>query len=97
MYMAMVLNVRAYDGSQVLLNSASLQSQQDTGWKQLVLPLHDSDEPYSGAVTLEIGLEYPPGTQPPSPVHIYIDDISLGRSSGGPYRLRLPLQLLTAP
>lgn len=96
-YMAMVLNVRAYDGSQVLLNSASLQSQQDTGWKQLVLPLHDSDEPYSGAVTLEIGLEYPPGTQPPSPVHIYIDDISLGRSSGGPYRLRLPLQLLTAP
>ncbi len=89
--MQKVLSVRLLDPQSAVLAYSGIQSQTPTGWLHSYLAVTSSDILYSGEVTVEICLRDREGSPTTyETVAAYVDDFSLGRSSGGPYRTLLP-------
>ena len=97
--MKKVLLITLYNSELQVITSTSLQSQEPTGWQRLSLQAATDDIPYHGELTVEICLEDPPGSPETlaEATDAYVDDISLGRSSGGPIRAFVPQVHKSAP
>jgi len=85
--------LRLFDSDLQEIKSVGVQSQTDTGWQPLHISVTpDASEPvYDGTVTVELCLEddlYHPSTEE---TDVYLDDIALGSSSGGPHKVSLPV------
>jgi len=92
------LVAQAFGANYALLGAASFQASQETPWQEAHLVLAHSDEPFDGQVAVEFCLQDRPGWEPSSETaYAYLDDLSLGRSSGGPNRVHLPFALAGHP
>ncbi len=60
------------------------------GWAHLAYHLGPLDVALSGTVTLDLQLWHAPGSNPVTST-LYLDEVSLGRAMGGPYKAYLPL------
>ena len=60
------------------------------GWTHVAHRLGPLDVALSGTVTLDFQLWHAPGSNPVTST-LYLDEVSLGRSMGGPYKAYLPL------
>ncbi|MGQ9553252.1 MAG: fibronectin type III domain-containing protein [Anaerolineae bacterium] len=97
--MEKVLLITLYNSELQAVAATSLQSQQPTDWQRLSLVATTDDVPYQGELTIEICLQDPPGSPETfaETTFAYLDDISLGRSSGGPMRVFVPKLHKSAP
>jgi len=82
-----------------ILDSVSLQSQTESDWQHLSLVATGEETPFTGSITVELCLQDPPGSTAPftETVYAYLDDISFGRSSGGPFKVFLPATFQSGP
>lgn len=87
-----VLLVRLVDqASSQKLAAVSLQAQVETTWLHHYITASQEDS-YSGTILVDICLRDPENTATPysETVYAYVDDVSFGSSSGGPFAFHLP-------
>ena len=91
--MRRVLQATLYDAEMAVLATTSAQSQEPAEWEWLSLVAGTSDALYYGQLTVEVCLADQPGAPEPTAEETYahLDDISLGRSGGGPFRAYIPM------
>jgi hypothetical protein len=74
------------EASRTLVFTPPLQAE---GWRHQWYSLGQSDRSFTGTATIEFHVGHVPAAAEATTA-IYLDEVSLGRTAGGPWRIYLP-------